>query len=147
MSLPARIIAGLVALLVAFCAGMKTMAYMRDKAENEKALQAAQAAVTESAKRAKEVARINQEHADEVARISAQRDAALERLRKRPARLPEPARAACQGATGAELSGEDAGVLVREAARADELRGALRACYGWIDSVSGKPSNDSSKAQ
>lgn len=140
MSLPARLIACALALLVAFAAGMRTMAYMRDKAENEKALEVAQAVIVEAARRAKEAARINQEHSDEVARISSQRDAALERLRKRAARLPEPARAACQGSTGAELSGEDSAVLVREAARADELRGALRACYGWIDSVRGQAS-------
>lgn len=137
MSLPARLIACALTLLVTFAAGMRTMAYMRDKAENEKALQIARATIVETAKRAKETARINQEHHDEVARISSERDDALKRLRKRPARLPEPARAACQGSTGAELSGEDSAVLVREAARADELRGALRACYGWIDSVRG----------
>lgn len=137
MSLPARLIACALALLVAFGAGMRTMAYMRDKSENEKALQQAKAEAAETARRAKETARVQQEHADEVTRIAAERDHALDRLRKRPARLPEPARTACKGSTGAELSGEDATFLVRESARADELRAALSACYGWIDAVRG----------
>lgn len=68
--------------------------------------------------------------------ISLQRDAALERLRNRPAdRLPEPARAACAGSTGAELSRPDAGFLVRLAAEADDLRADLKACRAWIDAV------------
>ena len=77
-----------------------------------------------------------QEHADEIRSINARLSDALERLRKRPERMPEPARAACAGATGGELSAEDAGFLVREAARADGLRSALSECYAWIDTVS-----------
>lgn len=58
---------------------------------------------------------------------------ALVSLHNRPARLPEPARAACAGATGAELSGPDAAFLEREAARADTLRAALARCQGQTD--------------
>lgn len=79
-----------------------------------------------------------QEHANEVRAINARLSDALERLRKRPERMPEPARSACAGATGGELSAEDAGFLVREAARADGLRSALSECYAWIDTVSSK---------
>ena len=79
-----------------------------------------------------------QEHADEVRTINTRLADALERLRKRPERLPDPARAACEGGTGAELSGPDAGFLEREAARADELRAAVSACYAWIDQVTGR---------
>jgi hypothetical protein len=60
--------------------------------------------------------------------INARLADALLRLHNRPERLPEPARAACQGASGAELSGSDAGFLEREAARADSLRAELAAC-------------------
>ena len=60
----------------------------------------------------------------------------LERLRKRADRIPEAARANCAGSAGSELSGEDASFLVREAARADELRAALKACYEYADAVS-----------
>ena len=76
-----------------------------------------------------------QEHANEVRAINSRLADALERLRKRPERLPEPARGACQGATGAELSGPDGGFLERLAARADEQRSALAECYAWIDQV------------
>lgn len=62
----------------------------------------------------------------------------LERLRNRPRRpagVPEAARADCQGASGRELSAEDAGFLVRLAADADRHRAALAACYAYADAV------------
>jgi hypothetical protein len=96
-----------------------------------------QAKQTEDQHNAK-LAKQNQAHADAVRVVNRKLADALERLRKRPERLPEDARAACEGGTGAELSGQDAGFLEREAARADELRAALDACYGWIDSVKQK---------
>jgi hypothetical protein len=64
----------------------------------------------------------------EIRKMRARLDDALERLRNRPDRLPEAARPACEGATGAELSGRDAQFLERLAARADELRAELKAC-------------------
>jgi hypothetical protein len=61
--------------------------------------------------------------------VNRDRARALERIvRDRPPRLPEPARAACAGASGAELSSPDSGFLIREAARADDAVAALRAC-------------------
>jgi hypothetical protein len=63
---------------------------------------------------------------------------ALERLRSRPERRAAAATPACEGSTGAQLSGPDGGFLEREAARADQLREALRQCYGWIDAVRGE---------
>lgn len=75
-------------------------------------------------------------HDEELRAINARLADALERLRKRSERMPEPARTACQGATGAELSGPDAGVLVRLANRADELRAALGQCQAWAETVS-----------
>lgn len=79
-----------------------------------------------------------QVHADELRTINTRLSDALERLRKRPERMPEPARSACTGTTGGELSAEDAGFLVREAARADGIRSALSECYAWIDTVTSK---------
>ena len=64
----------------------------------------------------------------EYRRIAARLSAALHELRSRPDRLPEAARAACAGATGAELSGRDSDFLARLAARADQLRAELAAC-------------------
>jgi hypothetical protein len=74
----------------------------------------------------------------EIDRINGRLSSALERLRARPERLSEPARAACHGATGAELSGRDAGAFERLAARADRLRAALAECQGWIEQVSAR---------
>lgn len=68
--------------------------------------------------------------AAELRTVSARLADALERLRKRPDRMPSATTEACQGASGAQLSGPDAGFLEREAARANELRAALRECQG-----------------
>ena len=65
-------------------------------------------------------------------------DLALDSLRDRPERpggMPETARSGCAGGTGAELSRADAEFLSREAARADELRAGLDACYSAVDAV------------
>jgi len=71
--------------------------------------------------------------------IHARLDDALGELRKRPARpangpVPETS---CddKGATGAGIYAEDAGFLVRESARADQLRTALGACYSQYDAL------------
>jgi hypothetical protein len=59
--------------------------------------------------------------------------------RRDPAAGPDSAGAAAgapvSGATGAELSREDAEFLAGEAARADAIRGALTACYTQYDAV------------
>jgi hypothetical protein len=65
-------------------------------------------------------------------------DIALDGLRdrsERPSGMPEGARAGCTGGTGAELSRPDAGFLAGEAARADDIRAGLVACYEVIDAV------------
>ena len=64
----------------------------------------------------------------ELRRVSSERDAALERVRQRPARLPDAARAACAGATGRELSEPDARTAIGIAADADAILAHLRAC-------------------
>lgn len=80
--------------------------------------------------------RIDDAKDKEVRSIRGRLDAALERLRNRPDRLPEPARAACAGTSGAELSGRDAAFLERLAARADDLRAELKACQDREHGVS-----------
>lgn len=81
------------------------------------------------------VGAINELHQAEIRRVAAARDAAMRKLRDRPERLPEAARAACAGATGAELSGRDSEVLAGIAARADELRASVQTCNAWIEEV------------
>lgn len=73
-------------------------------------------------------------------RIALERDRALAELRKRPTRMPEAARSSgqCDGATGRELSAEDAEAFARLAADADETAAALRECQGWVRSVTGQ---------
>lgn len=61
---------------------------------------------------------------------------ALNGLRDRPDRhLPDDPRANCTSATGAELSRPDGQFLAGEAARADELRDGLEACYAYADTL------------
>ena len=72
-------------------------------------------------------------------RLAADLERARDELRERAARLPEAARPACVGATGAELSQRDADFLVRQAARADELRAHLDACQAWAAAVTATP--------
>lgn len=134
------ILGGLAALAVSFACGMATNGYIRDAEGNAELLKAQQAAVKVKEAWNQDIARQKQEQANETRRLIADRDAALERMRKRSSRLPEPARQACEGATGAQLSEPDGSFLVRESARADELREALRQCYAWIDTVKGSSS-------
>lgn len=84
---------------------------------------------------------IEQRKTDEIATIRSAHADDLSRLQQRANRKPTPASGlpsaspACQGSTGAELSREDAAFLVGEAARADEHRAALNACYQAYDSM------------
>lgn len=81
---------------------------------------------------------IAKRHATEVSKIRGALDIALDSLRDRPERpagLPDAGRPDCAGGTGAELSGADARFLAGEAARADEVRAGLQACYEHIDAM------------
>ena len=92
------------------------------------------------------IERANQEKANAAIRTQAAEQAAINtRLRadiaglrnrpERPADLSSISVTRCTGATGAELSRSDAEFLVGEAARADEIRAGLAACYAVIDGV------------
>jgi hypothetical protein len=71
----------------------------------------------------------------ELRSVAADRDRALASLRNRPReRLPQTP-AACAGASPAALSEQDAGVVVRLAAEADELRANYAACRAWVEAV------------
>lgn len=76
----------------------------------------------------------------EIASLNARLGSALGSLSNRPQRPPSspqgtPAPSVGAGATGAQLSREDAEFLVREAARADSLRLALSQCYRQYEQV------------
>jgi len=91
----------------------------------------------ERANQEKANAAIRKQAADQAA-INTRLRADLAGLRNRPERsgdLSAVSRPGCTGATGAELSRSDAEFLVGEAARADEIRAGLAACYAVIDGV------------
>jgi len=58
---------------------------------------------------------------------------AVSELRKRPSRTAEASNG--KSCNGASLYAEDAEFLVREAARADEMRVSLKACYDQYNSL------------
>jgi hypothetical protein len=58
---------------------------------------------------------------------------AVSELRKRPSRTTETSNG--KGCNGASLYAEDSEFLIREAARADEIRVALEACYKQYDAI------------
>lgn len=130
------ILAGLLALALA-AAGVQTIRLKSLEASTAQAL----AEASEDA-RAKESAwqstltKVRDEKDAEIRSVAAARDAGLARVRNRRPRLPEAARAACEGSTGRELSGGDAEFLVRLAGRADELRAELAACYRREEALS-----------
>jgi len=99
----------------------------------------AEAAARETEKRHQEAANaITRRHNAEVSAVRRNLDIALDSLRNRPDRpagMPEAARADCEGGTGAELFRPDAEFLAREAARADEIRAGLTACYAHVDAT------------
>ena len=72
---------------------------------------------------------------EQIKAINAKLSDALVSLRNRPSRpqVETPNAAAC--GTGATLYAEDGEFLIREAARADQIRSALQACYDQYDSL------------
>ena len=58
---------------------------------------------------------------------------AISELRKRTSRTDKTTNG--QGGTGATLFAEDAEFLIREAARADQIRTGLEACYKQYDAI------------
>lgn len=118
-------------------AGHRAGVAMEQSKQAEAIRLAKEAATATEQKRQEGVNHALQKQIDDLQSINAGLSGDIERLRQRKTRasLPENSRADCQGATGAELSGEDAAFLVREAARADTLRAALAACYAYADSL------------
>lgn len=105
------------------------------KTEKDQRLAVESALTTERENHAKTNAIIRQQVTDQAA-INDRLHSDLIGLRNRPERtagLPSAAGPGCKGATGAELSRPDSEFLSWEAARADEIRAGLIACYAVID--------------
>jgi hypothetical protein len=77
--------------------------------------------------------RIRKEKDAQIRNINSQLVDAISELRKRPGRATEATNG--QGCNGTRLYAEDSEFLVREAARADEIRVALQACYQQYESI------------
>lgn len=103
-------------------------------------------AVRESVQYARDIERKMQDEtnaalekqARDSARVASNLARELDGLRQRAERaerMSADSRAACQGADGRELSRPDAEFLARLAARADEQRAALIACYAVLDAA------------
>lgn len=111
--------------------------YWLSRINADKAAAVQQALTSERANQEKANAAIRQQAADQAA-INNRLRSDLAGLRDRPERtvsLSAVSGSSCSGATGAQLSRSDAGFLVGEAARADEIRAGLIACYTVIDGV------------
>lgn len=105
------------------------------KLESERA-QALQKARDTETQWQEEVNEVTTKQAEKLAEVQHHLDVAIISLRDRPKRsatLPDTPRVECAGASGRELSREDAEFLAREAARADTLRAGLEACYSAYD--------------
>ena len=77
--------------------------------------------------------KIRTEKDAQIKAINSQLVDAISELRKRPSRTSEAS--VGQGCNGASLYAEDSEFLVREAARADEMRVSLAACYKQYESL------------
>lgn len=74
---------------------------------------------------------------EEIRIIRSKLDASLYQLRQRSLRptADSPGTSDFKGATGSQLYREDGEFLVREAARADEVRAGLKECYSSYDHI------------
>ena len=138
----AEVVAVLVLFVIIFATGWTVQGWRKDaeiatiKAAQSKAMVEATAAVRFKEHVANNAAnKIRKQKDEEVAVIRAKLDAALIQLRDRPQRAGAramPSTSSCnsspQGADGTQLYREDAEFLTREAARADEIRAALKQC-------------------
>jgi len=77
--------------------------------------------------------RIRKDKDAQINSINAQLVDAISGLRERPNRTQAASNGSC--GTGATLSASDAEFLVREAARADQIRAGLSACYQQYDAL------------
>jgi hypothetical protein len=141
VTLPARILIVLALLVMTFSIGWGSAIKYRNGQDAKAALEASETARESERLAQRNLTRIADAKNQELRAVGDRLADALERLRNRPARLPEASRAACEGATGRELSGPDAAVLERYAADARRLQLELGACQDreWSNFEALKP--------
>lgn len=79
--------------------------------------------------------KIEKDKNDQINAINSKLANALVELRNRPSRPQSEASSVTACGTGLSLYAEDAEFLIREAARADQIRAGLQACYEQYDSL------------
>ena len=79
--------------------------------------------------------KIEKDKNDQINAINTRLSNALVELRNRPSRPKSEATVTAACGTGLTLYAEDAEFLIREAARADQIRTGLQACYEQYDSL------------
>jgi len=115
------------------------------KVTNTKWIAKTQTAINEAVKEARSEEKIKQDKVNEILQtqiddlnsINTGLNDDIIGLRNRPSRrvVPDNPQTYCKGASGRELSREDAEFLTRQAARANTIRKALKACYAYADSI------------
>jgi hypothetical protein len=120
--------------IVAVCALMWWMGYSFEASRFAK-YKAEQAIQTAQVERQQQLAvnQIQKEKNDQIASINRSLADALDSLRSRPSRAQQAANG--QDCSGRTLPAEDAEFLTREAARADQIRAGLEACYQQYDAL------------
>ena len=107
----------------------------RFEANRFEAYKVAQQAAIQKKERESQAAadKIEKEKNAQIQAINNQLVDAISELRKRPSRSQSASNG--QSGTGATLFAEDAEFLIREAARADQIRAGLQACYAQYDAI------------
>jgi hypothetical protein len=133
-----ELIAGVVALVIAFAAGWGVQGWRKDAETNRLIAVQAQATLAAEAKARKAeqaisvaVQNARSESDAKIKQVRANLERTISQLRNRPERtiqVPTVTAAPTEGCTGTKLFRQDAEFLIREATRADELEAALRQC-------------------
>jgi len=133
--MPVRLIPVAIAWALSISASAWAAWDYRGALADQEQLAAVESAIEKTRTQQKEINDATQKQLDETRAINDSLSRDIIRLRKRPSRSEPPARVDCPRTTGATLLREDAGFLRREAARADRLRAALKACYDYADAI------------
>lgn len=134
---PWFLLGGVCAAFLTFIGGFSYGTHVQDLKAKAEILVRTEKARQKEQEDAAIIATLRQAYAQETQKLYRRYVATLNELRERPERMSESARAACQGATGAELSGPDAGFLAWFAAEAQRIALENAECRAWIDHVRG----------
>jgi hypothetical protein len=132
--IPIQIIVYAVAAVLTFSAGWSVNGWRWEKKEQAQEIARQKAIKDQESANIVATDKIRKEKDAQINAINNQLADALIQLRSRTSRNDNKANDG-QGGTGRSLFAEDAEFLIREAARADQIRTALDACYKQYDEV------------